>query len=428
MIARELTEFFASFSADGQPAVQRPGGQTFLSNVNACYARACWEEIRFREIAYSEDQAFGADLLEAGWIKVYQPSAAVLHAHDYGALEFMRRYFDEYRGLRESTGHVEAFGVLATARQVRAEVAGDRRWAAEQGLSGTEQASLTARSAVHHGGRRVFSALGSRADRLPAPVRGRLSLRGSRRSHGNRRRGRVRRRAGPLAGARTGRRAGCLPGPADHADRAQARSRRLPGRRPLLARGLRAAARSRARHGRARASAPGARDPLLPARQRRAQHAAADLLAPGAARASVQRLAVRLHRPTPRRMAGGDPRRHQGVLRADRGTRVQGLRGLAGRRRGDRHRLADRAPHADARPVPRAGLHRQRPRARVLRRLDRARNGRGHLPSRPALHRREPVAARPADRALRRQRRRLPARGRPLALPTAPGEPAARTP
>jgi O-antigen biosynthesis protein len=185
MIARELTEFFAGFEAHPPggdpipgPALQRAGDPTFLSNVNACYARACWEEIRFREIAYSEDQAFGADMFQDGWIKVYQPSAAVLHAHDYGALEFMRRYFDEYRGLRESTGHVEAFGVLATARQVRAEVAGDRRWAAEQGLSGTEQASLTARSAVHHGGRRVFSALGSRADRLPAPIRGRLSLEG----------------------------------------------------------------------------------------------------------------------------------------------------------------------------------------------------------------------------------------------------------
>jgi glycosyltransferase involved in cell wall biosynthesis/GT2 family glycosyltransferase len=178
MIARELTEFFASFSVDGQSAVQRPGGQTFLSNVNACYARACWEKIRFREIAYSEDQAFGADMLQDGWIKVYQPSAAVLHAHDYGALEFMRRYFDEYRGLHESTGHVEPFGMLATARQVRAAVAGDRRWAAKQGLTGAEQASLTARSAVHHGGRRVFSALGSRAQRLPAPVRGRLSLEG----------------------------------------------------------------------------------------------------------------------------------------------------------------------------------------------------------------------------------------------------------
>jgi O-antigen biosynthesis protein len=198
MIARELTEFFAGFEAvrpDGDhaggtrengasaspahaPVTQRTGGPTFLSNVNACYARACWEEIRFREIAYSEDQAFGVDLLEAGWIKVYQPAAAVLHAHDYGALEFMRRYFDEYRGLHESTGHVEPFGVLATARQVRAEVAGDRRWAAAQGLGGAARARLTARSAMHHGGRRVFSALGSRAERLPAPVRGRLSLEG----------------------------------------------------------------------------------------------------------------------------------------------------------------------------------------------------------------------------------------------------------
>jgi glycosyltransferase involved in cell wall biosynthesis len=178
MIARELTEFFGTFAPNGRPVLQRAGDAAFLSNVNACYARACWEQIRFREIAYSEDQAFGADLLAADWVKVYQPAAAVLHAHDYGALEFMRRYFDEYRGLHESTGHVEPFGVLDTARHVRTAVAGDRRWAAEQGLSGAAQARWTARSAVHHGGRRVFSALGSRAGRLPAPVRGRLSLEG----------------------------------------------------------------------------------------------------------------------------------------------------------------------------------------------------------------------------------------------------------
>ena len=61
------------------------------------------------------------------------PAAAVLHAHDYGAVEFMRRYFDEYRGLRETTGHVEPFGVLDAARHVRREVAADRRWMAERG-------------------------------------------------------------------------------------------------------------------------------------------------------------------------------------------------------------------------------------------------------------------------------------------------------
>jgi glycosyltransferase involved in cell wall biosynthesis/GT2 family glycosyltransferase len=184
MIARELREFFAGFAAggdgaDGDAVVQRAGDLTFLSNVNACYARACWEEIRFREVPYSEDQAFGSDLLAAGWAKVYHPRAAVLHAHDYGTVEFMRRYFDEYRGLRQSTGHVEPFALTGVARQVAGAVAADRRWMAEAGdLSGAERARWTARSAAHHGGRRVFSALGSRAERVPAPLRRRLSLEG----------------------------------------------------------------------------------------------------------------------------------------------------------------------------------------------------------------------------------------------------------
>jgi glycosyltransferase involved in cell wall biosynthesis len=176
MIARELEEFFATFSPDGEPAVQRRGDATFLSNVNACYSRACWEQVRFREIPYSEDQAFGVDVLEAGWSKVYHPRAAVLHAHDYGAVEFMRRYFDEYRGLRESSGHVEPFGMLATARFVRTNVGADHRWMTEQGMGGGERARWAGRSALHHSSRRVFSALGSRSERLPATVRGVLSL------------------------------------------------------------------------------------------------------------------------------------------------------------------------------------------------------------------------------------------------------------
>ena len=184
MIARELSEFFAGFAPSGAPVIQRAEGDTdaptFLSNVNACYRRACWEEIRFREVPYSEDQAFGSDLLGAGWAKVYHPGAAVLHAHDYGAVEFMRRYFDEYRGLRESTGHVEPFALAGAARQVAGAVAADRRWMAEEegAMSATERARWTARAAVHHGGRRVFSALGSRAERVPAPLRRRLSLEG----------------------------------------------------------------------------------------------------------------------------------------------------------------------------------------------------------------------------------------------------------
>jgi glycosyltransferase involved in cell wall biosynthesis len=176
MIARELGEFFAAFAPDGEPVIQHAGDSTFLSNVNACYARACWQEIRFRELPYSEDQAFGADMLAAGWTKIYHPHAAVLHAHDYGAVEFMRRYFDEYRGLHDATGHVEPFAPAESARFVGRQLAGDLRWMRSRELGAGEMTRWMARAAVHHTGRRVFSAAGSRSGRLPAPVRRGLSL------------------------------------------------------------------------------------------------------------------------------------------------------------------------------------------------------------------------------------------------------------
>ena len=172
MIARELAEFFGGFSPNGGPVLHRRGDLTFLSNVNACYARSCWEEIRFPELEYAEDQAFGRAMLEAGWVKVFHPGAAVRHAHDYGPVEFMKRYFDEYRGLREASGHVEPLAPRAAVREVRADV----RWMGEQGWPARQRLRWLARSAVHQGGRRAASALGSRANRLPGPAQSALSL------------------------------------------------------------------------------------------------------------------------------------------------------------------------------------------------------------------------------------------------------------
>jgi O-antigen biosynthesis protein len=181
MIARELTEFFAPFAPDGVPTVQRsldeaswhPG---YLSNVNAAYSRTALEEIGFRDVPYAEDQAFARDLFAAGWVKAYHPDAAVLHAHDYGWAQFMRRYFDEYRGLRETVDHVEAIGVRSTFRHVTRQVVADRKWMADNGVDGRRQTLWSIRSAAHHGGRKVFSALGSRADTLPDAVQAALSL------------------------------------------------------------------------------------------------------------------------------------------------------------------------------------------------------------------------------------------------------------
>jgi O-antigen biosynthesis protein len=176
MIARELTEFFAAFAPDGRPVVQRLGDPVFLSNVNSCYARRCWEQIRFDDIAYAEDQAFARQLLAAGWTKVYHPAAAVEHAHDYGAVEFMRRYFDEYRGLRETLGHVEPISPRGVAGTTRRQVRADARWMSDRSWTGARRARWIARSTLHHASRQVFAALGSRADRLPGAVQRAISL------------------------------------------------------------------------------------------------------------------------------------------------------------------------------------------------------------------------------------------------------------
>jgi O-antigen biosynthesis protein len=146
--------------------------------VNACYARSCWEEIRFRDVPYAEDQGFGIDMLAAGWCKVYHPRAVVLHAHDFAWGAFMRRYFDEYRGLRDTMGHIEPFGFRQTAGYTWRSVRGDLRWLRDRGAPDRDLGHWVLRSALHHGGRRAFSALGSRADRLPRVVQRRMSLEG----------------------------------------------------------------------------------------------------------------------------------------------------------------------------------------------------------------------------------------------------------
>jgi glycosyltransferase involved in cell wall biosynthesis len=179
MIARELREFFLTHGPDDRPTLQVDSRNAWLSNVNACYRRECWRAIRFQDVGYAEDQAFGAAMLSAGWHKVYQPAAAVMHAHDYPPVQFMRRYFDEYRGLRETIGHVEPIGLRSGVRDVRRLVAADRRWMRDQGWPASERLRWTGRSAAHHAGRKVFSALGSRAHRMPAPVQRTFSLEGT---------------------------------------------------------------------------------------------------------------------------------------------------------------------------------------------------------------------------------------------------------
>ena len=193
MIKSEMERHFAVWGDGGREIdVQRlertpaglaeyrafPGKLTFLSDVNCCVARWAWERIPYREVPYAEDQLLGRELIEAGYAKVFHPGARVLHSHDYPPGEFFKRYFDEFRSLREVLGHVQPWGPKTTLWDVRGLVGADKRWLLEHGVRGFHLLTPLAKSTRHWTIRMAGAIAGTRADRVPEWLRGRLSLEG----------------------------------------------------------------------------------------------------------------------------------------------------------------------------------------------------------------------------------------------------------
>ncbi|HEV7918383.1 MAG TPA: glycosyltransferase family A protein [Solirubrobacterales bacterium] len=192
MVRREIQDHFSTWSHHNEILLQRiapgpdgwaayaasPGVTQFFSDVNGAVARWAWEQHPYREVPYAEDQLIGREIVEAGLAKVFHPAAAVVHSHDYPPLKFLKRYFDEYRGLREVLGHVEPAGPRHVARTVIGLTKQDRWFLRSEGLKGRELNRASLRSARHHLFRMIGSGLGSRADRLPNAVRAWLSLEG----------------------------------------------------------------------------------------------------------------------------------------------------------------------------------------------------------------------------------------------------------
>jgi GT2 family glycosyltransferase len=190
MIARELTQWFASFAPDGRPRIDRLdeterglparallGPRGFFTDANGCVSRRAWERVRFREIAYAEDHALAHDMLRAGFAKVFMPDAAVVHSHDYSPWGWLQRAFDEGRALDAIYGWREPLRPRATALNVWGRVGADWRWGRTlpDPVRGTAALRLLAQSTAHQLARTIGVALGARADRLPAAVVRRLS-------------------------------------------------------------------------------------------------------------------------------------------------------------------------------------------------------------------------------------------------------------
>ncbi len=191
-VRMELERWFGSLAPDGRPRVDRLeeheratlpalaliGARGFHTDANACIARSAWERVPFRQVGCAEDRLLAIDMLRAGYARAYLPDAAVLHSHAYSSAQELRRCFDEWRGLREVYGWREPLSPLHLSRRLRGELGWARRELDRRGVSTSERRATLVAITRHHVVRLAGSLLGSRADRLPAGARRRLSLEG----------------------------------------------------------------------------------------------------------------------------------------------------------------------------------------------------------------------------------------------------------
>jgi glycosyltransferase involved in cell wall biosynthesis len=171
-IARELDAWFPRERRVDRTRTPppTPGLETFFTSSNGALRRSAWREVPFPDVPYAEDQALARAMLVAGYAKAYEPGAAVIHSHDYGALEQFRRTFDEWRALHEVHGWVQPLNPLGTLLKLQSEVRQDAR--AMDGMPPRE----LARSMRHHTIRAAGAIAGSRAERLPPRLRAWCSL------------------------------------------------------------------------------------------------------------------------------------------------------------------------------------------------------------------------------------------------------------
>ena len=189
--AVRLRRFFDSLSPDGGPRIDRltaeelqhpiPAGEIgpqrgYFTDANGCVRRAAWEQIPYPPVPYAEDHALAVAMLGAGWAKTYVPAARVLHSHHYTPAQQMRRAFDDNRGLAEVYGYRSPATPGHLTGQLRGAAAAGMRGGRREGLSWTAAGGRGLGFAAEQALALAGATLGSRSQRLPARLRGWLSL------------------------------------------------------------------------------------------------------------------------------------------------------------------------------------------------------------------------------------------------------------
>ncbi len=187
---RDLEEFFKMMGPKDQATVQyikegeegqheyqeNEGIIGFYSDVDSCLRKSVWKEIPYQALDYAEDQAFGREILKAGYGKVYEPRAAVIHSHSYPLLRYFRRQFDEYRGLRQSIGFVQNSGFTKVLLGTLKGGWVDSRYILRQKYPVLAQLKWINYAFALNFARRFAGYLAAREHRLPPQLTRRISL------------------------------------------------------------------------------------------------------------------------------------------------------------------------------------------------------------------------------------------------------------
>jgi len=187
---RDTNGVFAAISPDDRPVVRVITSDRdkeelenfrsmkgFYSDVNSCLRKSYWKEHPYKPLDYAEDQVFGREVLLSGHKIAYSPKAAVLHSHNYRPATFVRRFYDEYRGLNIAIGYRENITLLRLLPSAW------RGWRADvKYIKGTGRYKLFRRvrwywyAWLMNLGRRVGAYFAARYDRLPPGFERRMSL------------------------------------------------------------------------------------------------------------------------------------------------------------------------------------------------------------------------------------------------------------
>lgn len=91
----------------------------FYSDVNSAARKSILTgEIPYKDVPYAEDQLFGRDIINAGYIKAYASRGSVVHSNDIKLRDFKARMFDETIGLRRVGIKVDKPSTILTIKVV----------------------------------------------------------------------------------------------------------------------------------------------------------------------------------------------------------------------------------------------------------------------------------------------------------------------